>query len=134
VTVFLDTSALLAVLDADEARHHEAAEIWRRLLERDASIVTTNYVLVETYALTQRRLGSAAVRLLTDEILPVVEVEWIQRDLHERAVSALITADRRDLSLVDAVSFQAMRQRGITRAFAFDRHFEGAGFSVAAAD
>jgi len=96
--------------------------------------VTTNYVLVETYALAQRRLGSAAVRVLTDDLLPVVDVEWIGRELHERAVSALIAASRRELSLVDAVSFEAMRQRGIDHAFAFDRHFEEAGFSLVGAD
>jgi predicted nucleic acid-binding protein len=132
VNVFLDTSALVALLDADEARHGEAGLIWKELLGSDAGIVTTNYVLVETYALTQRRLGSAAVRVLTDDLLPVIEVEWIGRDLHVRAVSALIAANRRDLSLVDAVSFEVMRGRGLDQAFAFDRHFEDAGFSLSA--
>jgi predicted nucleic acid-binding protein len=134
VTVFLDTSALLALIDADEVRHEDARLIWKRLLGNDVPIVTTNYVLVETYALTQRRLGSAAVRVLTDDLLPVVDVEWIGRELHEKAVSALIAASRRELSLVDAVSFEAMRQRGLDRAFAFDRHFEEAGFRLVAAD
>lgn len=134
MTVFIDTSALLALIDADEARHVDARLIWKRLVGSDVPIVTTNYVLVETYALTQRRLGSAAVRALTDDLLPVVDVEWIGRELHEKAVSALIAASRRELSLVDAVSFEAMRQRGLDRAFAFDRHFEEAGFSLVGAD
>ena len=134
MTVFLDTSALLALIDADEARHQDASLIWKRLLESDVPILTSNYVLVETYALAQRRLGSAAVRALTDDLLPVVDVEWIGRELHERAVSALVAASRRDLSLVDAVSFDVMRQRGIDRAFAFDRHFDHAGFSPATPD
>ena len=133
MNVFIDTSALVALLDADEARHGEAGLIWKDLLGRGASVVTTNYVLVETYALTQRRLGSAAVRVLTDDLLPVIEVEWIGRDLHERAVSALIAANRRDLSLVDAVSFEVMRGRGLAQAFAFDQHFEEAGFSLSTA-
>ncbi len=130
MSVFIDTSALVALLDADEARHGQAGLIWKELLGSGASIVTTNYVLVETCALTQRRLGSAAVRVLTDDLLPVVEVVWIGRDLHERAVSVLVAASRRDLSLVDAVSFEVMRGRGLDQAFAFDRHFEEAGFSL----
>lgn len=133
VSAFLDTSALLALLDADEARHKDALVVWRQLLEGDVPVVTTNYVLVETYALAQRRLGSAAVRVLADDLLPVVDVEWIGRELHERAIAVLIAANRRDLSLVDAVSFETMRRRGIDRAFAFDRHFEEAGFSLVAA-
>ena len=130
MSAFLDTSALLALLDADETRHIDAVLIWKRLLEGDAPIVTTNYVLVETYALAQRRLGGAAVRVLTDDLLSVVDVEWIGRERHERAVSTLIAANRRELSLVDAVSFETMRRRGIESAFAFDRHFEEAGFNL----
>ena len=33
-------------------------------------------------------------------------------------------------SLVDGVSFEVMRERGIERAFAFDRDFVHAGFAV----
>ncbi|MEI6670074.1 MAG: PIN domain-containing protein [Acidobacteriota bacterium] len=131
MSVFLDTSALLALLDADEARHEEARQIWTRLLDTDVPITSSNYVLVETYALAQRRLGTAAVRVLADQLLPVVDIEWVARDLHEKAVSALISANRRELSLVDATSFEVMRQRGIDVAFAFDRHFEEAGFDLA---
>ena len=59
MTVFVDTSALMALLDADEARHAEAVQTWRRLLDDDHRLITSNYVLVEAYALVQRRLGSA---------------------------------------------------------------------------
>ena len=134
LTTFVDTSAWLALLDADEERHAEAAAAWRSLLERDTPLVTPNYVLVETYALAQRRLGQAAVRALADDLLPVAEVEFIGRDAHDAAVGAIIAASRRDLSLVDAVSFDVMRRRGISRAFAFDRHFAEAGFSPAGSE
>jgi predicted nucleic acid-binding protein len=134
VSVFVDTSALLALLDADEARHEEARAIWQRLLGADVPIATTNYVLVETCALAQRRLGNSAVRVLADDLLSVVDIEWIGRDVHERAASAVIAANRRDLSLVDAVSFEVMRRRSLNEAFAFDRHFADAGFSLVAAD
>jgi predicted nucleic acid-binding protein len=130
MTTFIDTSALLAILDADEERHGDARSEWAALLERDEPCVTTNYVLVETCALTTRRLGAAAVRVLSDDILPIVDVEWIDRESHERAVAALVAAGRRDLSLVDIISFDAMRRRGIQTAFAFDRHFLDAGFAL----
>jgi predicted nucleic acid-binding protein len=37
---------------------------------------------------------------------------------------------RRRTSLVDWVSFEVMRRRGIETAFAFDRDFATAGFAV----
>jgi predicted nucleic acid-binding protein len=56
------------------------------------------------------------------------------REQHERAMPALIVASRREMSLVDAVSFEAMRRRGLDQPLAFDRHFEEAGFSLAAVE
>jgi predicted nucleic acid-binding protein len=130
VSTFVDTSALLAVLDADQSRHAEAAAAWRALLEGDAPLVVTNYVLVETYALAERRLGVEAVRVLTHDFVPLLVVEWIDEATHTAAVAALLTAGRRGLSLVDCASFLAMRRRGVTRAFAFDADFVEQGFDV----
>ena len=55
MTVFVDTSAFYAVLDRDDANHAAAEEAWRALLGEPATLLTTNYVLVETAALLQRR-------------------------------------------------------------------------------
>ncbi len=131
MTVFVDTSALLALLDADEARHGEAVETWRRLLDNDDHLVTSNYVLVETYALVQRRLGTEAVDELTSHVLPLIEVDWIDQTLHDAAVSALVAARHRDLSLVDCASFEVARRRRARTAFAFDRHFTARGLRQA---
>ncbi len=45
MNVLVDTSALLAVLDADDAHHGAAQEVWQELLNRDALLLCTNYVL-----------------------------------------------------------------------------------------
>ena len=79
---------------------------------------------------TPSRSGASA-STRTADLLPVAEVEFVGRDAHDRAIAAVIAANRRDLSLVDAVSFDLMRRRGISRAFAFDRHFAEAGFGPA---
>ncbi len=57
MSVFVDTSALLAVLDAGDAQHPPARAAWQTLLERDERLITTSYVPVETFALVQNRLG-----------------------------------------------------------------------------
>ncbi len=38
--------------------------------------------------------------------------------------------DDQPFSLVDAVSFEVMRREDVTSAFAFDHHFEVAGFEL----
>jgi len=50
--------------------------------------------------------------------------------LHRAATSAYLAATRRGPSLVDRVSFELMRHRGIMVVYAFDRDFRAAGFST----
>jgi predicted nucleic acid-binding protein len=128
---FVDTSALHALLDRDDANHTRAQVTWNGLLDSGAELFTTNYVLVESCALAQRRLGMEATRTLVNDVLPVIKVVWITENLHQLAVSALLAAGRRQLSLVDCASFVVMRAEGQRNAFAFDRHFQEEGFSLA---
>lgn len=127
--IFLDTSALVAFLDRDAERHDEVVRHASQLLaERRA--VTHNYVLVETEALVRRRLGSAIARRLLLDVLPVVELEWVDADLHAAGVAALLRSPRRRASLVDHVSFEFMRRRRIESALALDRDFAREGFGL----
>lgn len=132
MSVFLDTSALLAVLDADDRYHTRAREVWADLIGRAEDLVCTNYILVETFALIQHRLGMEAVRGLQEDILPLVRVYWVSEADHGAGVTALLTAGRRQLSLVDCVSFVIMRQLNLKAAFAFDTDFHVQGFETLA--
>ncbi len=126
---FIDTSAFYAVLDKSDVNHNRAAKIWRELLERDAVLMTSNYVIVECFALMQKRLGKYAARVFQDQILPLVSIQWVGENDHLRGVSAFLTASRRKLSLVDCVSFVMMRDLGLKDVFCFDKDFEKEGFS-----
>lgn len=129
MSVFVDTSALLAVLDADDINHRSAKETWKDLISRDELLVCTNYVLIETFALVQHRLGMSAVRTFQDDICPVLIVEWVDESTHRAGVTGVLTALRKNLSLVDCVSFDVMRRLGIKSAFVFDPHFKEQGFN-----
>jgi predicted nucleic acid-binding protein len=124
VSVFVDTSALLALLDADDPEHERASAAWDDLAEEATCLVSTNYVVVETVAVAQHRLGIDAVRALVDDILPVIEVRFVDEAVHTAAMAALLGANRRQLSLVDCASFEVMRRGELRRAFAFDKHFQ----------
>jgi predicted nucleic acid-binding protein len=128
--IFIDTSAFYALLDADDAGHAAAKGAWIELVQGDALLVTSNYVLVETCALLQNRLGLDAVRVFQEEIVPLLEVRWIDAVLHQAAASAHLAAGRKGLSLVDCASFEAMRQGGMRTAFTLDRHFRDQGFET----
>jgi predicted nucleic acid-binding protein len=60
--VLWDSSAILALLDADDADHeHARAAVERIVAERRPSFVT-NYIEAESHALLLRRLGRAIAR------------------------------------------------------------------------
>lgn len=130
--VFIDTSAFLSVLDAGEATHKKAVEVWERLINIQATIVCTNYILVETFSLLQRRAGMKIVKRFSENVLPMVVVEWVDEALHKSAEDSFLTTSRKGLSFVDCVSFKVMRKLGIRNAFAFDKHFAEQGFKCIA--
>jgi uncharacterized protein len=128
--VFLDTSGLYAILDGDDECNAAAAEAWRSLLASDASLHTSNYVLIELEALLQRRLGLDAAEVLVGYIVPVTNVVWIDERVHAQAMAAVLGARRRDVSLVDHPSFILMRNLGLRSVLATDRRFAEQGFNV----
>jgi predicted nucleic acid-binding protein len=128
--IFVDSSALIAYLDADEDRHPRARRAFEDVIRNGEEMVTTNYVVVETSALLQRRIGMDAARSLHATVTPLLLVEWIGEELHESALAAYLHANRRRLSLVPCVSFEVMRRRGIGRALALDEDFRAQGFEL----
>ena len=130
MTVFVDTSAFLAILNANDKYHLPAKTLWSQLVNQDDRLVCNNYVLVETLALLQHRFGIGAVRLFQADIFPILVVKWVDEEIHSRAISAMLATDRRQLSLVDCGCFETMRAMSIKRVFTFDPHFGDYGFTI----
>ncbi len=130
MSVFADTSALFALVNARDLNHARAARTFDTLRARQAALLTTSFVLVETYALVGKRLGLEAVRTFRADIAPLLQIVWVDDALHSAGLDLLLDREKRLLSLVDAVSFIAMRQRALDEAFAFDPHFAQEGFTL----
>ena len=128
--VYIDTSAFYALMDRSDQHHKEAAIMWPLILERGQTLLTGNYIVVETMALLQSRLGFDAARMWYQDILSITDVIWTEQDLHNTAYEFWLSLGRRKLSLVDCLSFMTMRKMEIQKAFAFDKHFSEHGFEV----
>lgn len=130
--LFIDTSAWYPLAHAGHADHARLAAALEERLVTGQRIVTTNLVMAETHALLLRRGGRAAALGFVREVVrePIL-VERSTEERERRAVEEwLARYDDQDFSLTDAVSFVVMEERGIETAFALDRHFLAAGFSV----
>jgi uncharacterized protein len=129
--VFADTSSLYALLSSSDSQHEKARNAFCRLTAEEAVLVSSSYVLVETYALLDRRLGREASRRFREEFAPLIEIIWVDRDVHEQALDRFL-ASPHSVSLVDAVSFVCIREMRIDSVWTLDQHFADEGFEIVA--
>lgn len=129
-SVFVDTSALFALIVSDDQKHDASKRVFDELAEDLTPLTSSSYVLVETFALLQRRAGRKAVAAMRENVAPLLDIVWVDRALHEAGLDRLSQSRSKHLSLVDCVSFEIMRRQSIAAAFAFDRHFSAAGFDL----
>ncbi len=128
--IFVDSSAFVAAFSATDANHPAARTTFARLSRARDQLLTTNLVVVETASLLQRRLGFEAAARFVGVFLKPIATHVVGSALFDVAIDEWTKAKRRRLSLVDCTSFAFMRQGRIERAFAFDRDFSAAGFTI----
>jgi predicted nucleic acid-binding protein len=127
--IFVDTSALYALVATQDQANAQAVILWEDLALSEQPLITSNYVLAECFALVQNRLGIEVVHHLQSDCVPVLQIIWIDEELHQAAIEQVVSLNHRNLSLVDCVSFEIMRRLGIRTSFTFDGHFHEQGFN-----
>jgi len=131
MTIFVDTTALFALVDEGDPEHDRALAWFEGVaLDQDEPLLTHSYAVTETIALMHARLGGPAVRMLLDDVLPAFEVRFVDEELHGRAVTAFLAGLNRRVSFVDRKSCELMRSEGIRQACAFDGDFTDEGFAT----
>lgn len=128
MTVYVDTSALLPLLDRSDRDHPAVVAAVRELGLAAAPLLTASYTLVEAGVLVRSRLGNEAFKRLGLTVDRALQVVWVDEELHGRAWKLAASRGRRGPSLVDCVSFLVMREAGIDAALALDEHFRAEGF------
>jgi len=129
--VFVDSSAYLALLDADDEHHTEATQILNQLAQERYRQYTTNVLLIESHALILSVLGrTQAAQFLKDMQESNTVVLRARAADEERAKQILFQYDDKDFSFADAISFAVMERLDIRLAFTFDRDFAQYGFTV----
>lgn len=126
--IFVDTSALIALLDRADHWHSLARSTFLDLADRE--LVTHGYVVTETLAATRRRFGVSGVISLVDDLLPLVAVLPVEPALHASAQARYRASLLSGTSFVDQVSFSVMAREGIETAFALDPDFLTTGITI----
>jgi predicted nucleic acid-binding protein len=133
VPALVDTGALLAISRKADQYHARATTIAERHHRGGGSYVGTTLILGELHAHLLFLRGPAEARAVVLRLLDDPAHSWLEvsADLVRSAVQNWLQRfTDQDFSLVDAVSFEVMKRERLTHAFAFDHHFEVAGFRL----
>jgi len=126
---FADTSFYVALTSPADAWHAKADEIART---NRTSIVTTEHVLTEVANLlsgpTDRAVFLELIRQIDSD--PNTEVVGASPELWRLGLVLFAARPDKEWSLTDCISFEMMRERGLTVALSADHHFEQAGFTI----
>lgn len=130
MSIYIDTSAFFAILDSGDKFHKESKDTFLRLIGDKEIFHSSNYIIIETMVLVQNRLGLDALRAFQDDIVPIINIHWVDERIHNIAVSSLLIARRKNISFIDYTSFELMRLLGLKKVFTFDKHFEEQSFKL----
>ncbi len=127
--IFLDTSAIYALADKADPNHAGAYKKFDLALKSGEIFLLHNYVLVESAALLQARLGLQSALLFLQDA-KAFNIEWVDLSLHQEALKEFERNGKRRISLVDCTSFVVMRRRGVKKILAYDPDFQDQGFTI----
>lgn len=130
--LFVDTSGWYALIDRRDADHQRFSDLVQRHVGDGGRLVSTDYVLDESFTLARARSGSRAALGLMDlvEETSALDLEWIGSERFERAGRLFRQYEDQTFSFTDCTSFAVMRELRLTEALTKDEHFRIAGFSL----
>lgn len=128
--VFVDTSGWIALLNADDGLHDQAALCLRQLAISTRRLTTTDWVLAETGNGLARTAARDRFVLAVERFLqsPHSRLVRIDPETFHQAVDLYAHVADKTWGLVDCASFVVMQHQGIREALTVDRHFSQAGF------
>ena len=130
--LFIDTSAFYALEDISDQHHLEAVAFQNMIADGGYQLITTNYVLSETYTLLRMKLGHKKAVDFGNKIQSSNIVTTVHYPEKKEKSAWKMFCKYRDkcFSYVDCTSFVVMKEKRITQAFTFDYHFQQAGFDL----
>ena len=127
--IFVDTGAFLAIENRRDANHRRALAFRDESLEAGELLVTSDYVLDESYTIIRLRAGHAIAVEFGEAVRTsrVLRVESVTPQILDRAWVIFKTFSDNTFTFTDCTSFGLKEELGITTVFTVDEHFRQYG-------
>lgn len=130
--IFVDTSYFKALLDIKDDFYKRATQLSYDLEKRQVKLITTNFILDESYTLLRKRRGLSFAKNLRELVFSQnkdIQIFRVQAQ-DEANAWTLFVENWSDLSFTDCTSFAIMNRLELTDVATFDSHFARAGFTI----
>jgi len=134
--IFIDTSAWIALLTPTDQFHEKGREISRRIAIAGTTLVTTDYIVSETFTHLRYNARDAHKIRKFDALLSESEknknviLRWTTEKIFQQARRILLEYSDQKFSFTDCISFVVAKELKITEIFSFDRDFTVMGFHL----
>ncbi len=134
--IFVDTSAFLAIENRRDAYHTHAVEIRDASLTRHETLITSDYVLDESYTIIRLRAGHSVAVAFGEAIRrsAVLRIELVTPELLEQAWRIFKRFADHEFSFTDCTSFALMEHLHLSAAFTFDAYLREYGRFIITTD
>jgi len=133
MTIFVDTSAWLALNDKNDRYHNRAVAKSLEIKIQRIELITSEYIIDESITLIRYRVSHKAAVVFGDSIFNsnIVRIMDVTNEGRNRAWEKFKQYDDKEFSFTDCTSFVLMKKMKLQKAFTFDEHFKRMGFEVA---
>jgi predicted nucleic acid-binding protein len=130
--IFVDTGAWIGLYNEDDQYHAEAKARWKAIPRPGTRLVTSNFVFAEAITFLARECNYDFAARQGRRMMTMPGLDFLRPAEQEEQAALEIMGKFADqeIGYVDCLSFALMRRYRIKTAFAFDRHFEMAGFEI----
>ncbi len=134
----MDTWGWVALADRKDRAHRPAVQCFQERIQKGRAVITSDYVLDETFTLLFRRRPFSDARAFAERVMKLADQGriWIERVNERRFRSTLELrlsfSDKPGISCTDLSSMVIMKELQITNVLTADAHFRqvGLGFQM----
>jgi uncharacterized protein len=129
---FIDTSFIIALASRKDSNHKKALELSDFIKEKKIKLMISEFIILEMCnSFAKANLKKNAIEIV-DSIYqdPNIEIIKLSDKYFQYGLDLFRKAEDKNWSLIDCISIEIIREKGIKNVLTTDKHFFQAGFNI----